>query len=500
MLKILNNLSNFYKTTPIAIFFMLILVVGGMGQVARWDLLDQISMADNYVKDGSLYPSAASAEPFGVSVYFPGVALLAVVLSKIGIDFYLVEIMILIACVIVVLFLSIQKVLVWEISRIEISWADLILFSVLFCLIIAPFWLFYAREFKPDSIAFLLGFLGLILTSFLKSDAKLYKIFLGSLFCSGALFFKQQYIAFIAGLILFCLFNLNRVRILFLISLCFFTGCIFLYFCNHADLWFWNVTVLSDDGFVSFKSAVRDNYSTIIALLYFIFIGTALLISKKDGCNYYDLFNLQNLKSRLQSSPWFWVVIPSMLAGFAGALKVGGNSGNTQFGLILLLPLAIVLFSKIDRRIILGIAWIAILNSLPTLYSGSLNYMEAVRLRAFVEKDLSNKPEFVLTGSDVYFASRLYQVNSKVMNYWTISLRDGSDVAFSLKDTLLTVQPDRLVVENWPTNKAVILADSRYVLIYENKLGLIASLRSRDVSNLGGFKYETQHVLTKREN
>jgi hypothetical protein len=481
MLKIFNNLFN--KITPIAIFFMIILVAGGMGQVARWDLLDQISMADNYIKDGSLYPSDTSAEPFGVSVYFPGVALLAIGLSKIGIGFYLVEVMILIACAIVILFLSIQKVLVWEISRIEITWTDIIIFSIPFCLIIAPNWLFYATEFKPDTIAFLLGFLGLILTSFLKSHTNFHKILLGSLFCSGALLFKQQYIAFIVGLILFCLFNLNRTRILFLICLCFFISCICLYFYNHANLWFWNVTVLSDDGFISFKTTIVDNYSTIIALLYFIFIGAALLTAKKDGFKYYISFNLQNLKTGLPSSPWLWVVIPSMLAGFAGALKVGGNSGNTQFGLIILLPLAIVLFSKVDRGIIFGIAWIALLNSLPTLYSGPLKYIEAVHLRAFIEKDLSNKPEFVLTGSDVYFASRLYQLNSKVMNYWTISLRAGSDVNVSLKDALLKVQPDRLVVENWPTNKAVILADSRYVLIYENKLGLIASLRSRDVSN-----------------
>ena len=467
----------FYNSTPIVIFFILILLTGAMGQVARWDLLDQISMADSYSKYGSLYPSATSMEPEGVSVYFPGVALLAILLTKIGINFYLIEIMILIACIIVMLFLSIQKVLASEISGVKVYWSEFTLFAISTSLIVTPQWLVYAREFKPDTIAFLIGFLGLTVASFLKSDTNIYKIIFGSLLCSAGLLFKQQYIAFIIGLIIFCIINPTRVRIIFLMGLFLFTGFILLYFYSNSNLWFWNIIVLSDDGFISIKSAIVDNYSTLTSLFYYIFLSITFLKLKNKVLSD-TLFNFQNLKMYLKSSPWIWVVIPSVLAGIAGAFKAGGNSGNSQFGIILLLPLAFVLFYKIDRWIILGITWIAIFSYLPNLYTGPKGYLEAAQLRAFVVGDLPNKTSFILTGSDVYFASRVYQTNSKVMNYWTISLRDGSDVNVSLRDTLLKIQPDRLVVENWPANKAVIMSDARYDLVYENKLGLIASLRT----------------------
>jgi hypothetical protein len=479
MLWIKNFIGNFFcKTMPIVILFILILLAGAMGQVARWDMLDQISMADNYAKNGSLYPSATSAEPAGVSVYFPGVALLAVLLNKIGINFYLVEVMILIACTIVILFLSIQKVLAREISGVKGTWSEFTLFAISVSLIITPHWLSYAREFKPDTIAFLLGFFGLTVASFLKSDTNIYKVLFGSILCSAALFFKQQYIAFIFGLIIFCILNPNKVRIYFLIGLCFFSTCILLYFYLHSNLWFWNVIVLLDDGFIPLKSVIADNYTTIISLSYTVFLSIVFfrIINKNQKNSSNNLFNFKDLKINFQRSPWIWVAIPSVLGAFAGALKAGGNSGNTQFGLILLLPLAFVLFPKIDRWIMLGIAWIAIFSSLPNLYIGPKVYLEAAQLRDFVVRDLPNKPSFILTGSDVYFASRVYLENSKVVNYWTLGSRDGSDTTEVLKNTLLKMQPDRLVVENWPANKAAIIADSRYELVYENKLGLIASL------------------------
>jgi hypothetical protein len=481
----MTNFFNFlnrslHNTTLIVVVFILILVANAFGQIGRWDLLDQISMADSYAKFGKLYPSASSLDPTGVSVYFPGVALIAIMLSKLGIDFYLIEVMLLIACVIVVLFLSIQKVMASEISGIKYSWSEFTPFAISASLVISPFWLFYAREFKPDTIAFLLGFLGIVVSDFLKPNCNIYKVILGSFVCGCALFFKQQSIPFIFGLLFFCVFNPSRVRIIFFLSLSTFATGVILFYYQNPNIWFWNIMVLSDDGFVSFKSAIRDNYSTIVTLVFFILFGSTFfkLIQSNQKNDGKILFNLHDMRVSIRSSAWFWVAIPSALGSFAGALKTGGNGGNSQLGLILLLPFAFVLFNKIERSIIVSIAWIGILLSLPSLYSGPQKYLEAIQLRNFAVKDLQNKPDLILTGSDVYFASRVYRANSKVVNFWTISLRDQSDPTTALYNTLLKIQPDRLVVENWPANKAVIMADSRYEVVFENNQGLIASLRS----------------------
>jgi hypothetical protein len=46
------------STQLLVLFFALIVLSGSFGQVARWDLLDQVSMADNYLVNGLLYPPA----------------------------------------------------------------------------------------------------------------------------------------------------------------------------------------------------------------------------------------------------------------------------------------------------------------------------------------------------------------------------------------------------------------------------------------------------------
>jgi len=103
-----------------------------------------------------------------------------------------------------------------------------------------------------------------------------------------------------------------------------------------------------------------------------------------------------------------------------------------------------------------------------------LKYSDAKELRAHVSNDLDFKSGQVLTGSDVYFASRNYPADVVYLNYWSVSLRDNTDVTRSLKSLLPDTSSDRLVVENWPENRVAILNDSRYQIFFENDLGIIA--------------------------
>lgn len=504
----------FYNTKAMSIVVVLVLIAGSLRHVTSPVLLEQILMADNYMKTGVLYPSADSAQPSGVSPYFPGVALLAVLINQIGIDYYIVESMLAIACVTVLIFFSIQKRLIKEISGVACSWNEFIPFAVSISIILTPHWLAYASEFKPDTIALSLGFSGLIVSSFLRVDSRFSMIFCGALLCSIALVFKQQYISFIVGLSIYCIAFPNKVRVLFFAHIIVFSSCILVYFYNNNDLWFWNVTVLSDDGLNSLYSVVKENYSTLVVLLYVLFIASMFvgLVAKNNRGACLVLF-WDFLKKSSVSSPWIWVVAPSAFAAFASAIKVGGNSGNTQLGIILFLPLLAVIFLRLEHKaerfslnecsnagfvsfrhytgqiirqscqpIVVGVAWIAIFSMLPNLYGGPNHYIQAVQLRAYLLTDLPNKPSLVLTGSDVYFASRVYLHNSNIVNYWTIGFRDGSESSTnSLKEVITRLSPDRIVVENSSINRAAILSDSRYKLLYENKIGLVAILESPDI-------------------
>lgn len=478
-----------------SIVVVLVLIAGSLRHVTSPVLLEQILMADNYMKTGVLYPSADSAQPSGVSPYFPGVALLAVLINQIGIDYYIVESMLAIASVTVLIFVSIQKRLIKEISGVACSWNEFIPFAVSISIILTPLWLAYASEFKPDTIALSLGFSGLIVSSFLRVDSRFSMIFCGALLCSIALVFKQQYISFIVGLSIYCIAFPNKVRVLFFAHIIVFSSCILVYFYNNNDLWFWNVTVLSDDGLNSLYSVAKENYSTLVVLLYVLFIASMFvgLVAKNNRGACLVLF-WDFLKKSSVSSPWIWVVAPSAFAAFASAIKVGGNSGNTQLGIILFLPLLAVIFLRLEHKaerqiiwqscqpIVVGVAWIAIFTMPHNLYGGPNHYIQAAQLRAYLLTDLPNKPSLVLTGSGVYFASRVYLHNSNIVNYWTIHFRDGSEPSTSsLKEIITRLSPDRIVVENLSINRAAILSDSRYKLLYENKIGLVAILESPDI-------------------
>lgn len=462
----------------LSIAFFLLLIFISIGKVARWDLADQISMADNYLRHGFLYPSLEAPDPFGVSLYFPGVAILAIFFEKLGIEFYIVEFMLIIAVASTILFLFLQAKLASELSVGRIKWVEFLPICIAFSLLVAPFWLSYAVEFKPDTIALSMGLLGMYASSFLVSNVRVYRILIGAFLCAIALIFKQQYVAFLMGISIFCLARPSRERIIFLLLLTTFSSLIVFNLYQSSNLWFWNVLIFANHGAVPWKEAVRDNLPTLKAFLFMMFCGASYVkLSKFSSENSCRAIFSESEKAKIFSFPWIWVAIPSSVAAFASALKNGGNHSNTELGLILLMPIIILAFQKIHKSVIIKVAWIAFFFSLPMAYSGTSVYLDAVHLRSFLLSDVAQEPSIVLTDSTVYFASRVYRRESKMVNYWSVNARDTKDVAAGLSKAVSISRPDRIVAENCPSNKDFLNSDVRYRIIFENKLGLVAALR-----------------------
>lgn len=475
MIKRIDVARLIERSTPLLILLaIVVLVSGSIGQINRWDLLDQISMADNFVQHGTLYPAADSEVPFGVSAYFPGVALLAVLLKYVGLEHFLVEAMLMVACALVVLLFVMFAKATRATFAVACTVRDLAPLAICVVFVVCPMWLRYAREFKPDTVALCCGLLGLHIAGWLRSDTSFGRILAGALICGLAIVFKQQYAAFLVGLLIFAVVQPTRSRILFaliaLAAAAAVVGVLFL----AGEPWFWNVKVLSDDGLLSPGQVVRDNVGTAFALFQaLVIVGLIRWAAVPAGNEFKEFFPLRRDVGWL-SSAWVWIAVPSIGAAFLSALKVGGNQGNTQLGLVLLLPIVYALTQRLDRKVFVALGWCAILPHVPAIHASLNNYAEAVALRGFVAAKASPDDRLVLTGSDVYFASRVYVPTAKIVNYWTVGGRDGVDVEVSLSRVLANVTPDVLIVENWPGNKSAVLGDSRYELVFENTVGFVA--------------------------
>jgi len=456
---------------------ILIMVCGSLGQVTRWDLLEQIAMMDNAANGGSLYPGADAELPHGVSVYFPGVALLAWMIAKMGGGFYVVEIMLFIACAVVIVFLEMLRKAAARTFGTTSAPQDFFPLAIAYVYFICPLWLYYAREFKPDTIAILIGMIGLMTANWLQPiGTAMPRIVAGALLFGFAVVFKQQYVALLFGLALFTIFHPSRDRIIFTtIAL---ISAVSVFYLSYASVsgWYWNITVLADDGLLDVRQIVTDNFRTAAAVIQFAMLG--FVFTRLPGLHK----EAAGLPAGLGRppwfrSPWFWISVPAMGAAAISALKVGGNAGNTQLGLILLLPLVHYLSRNANRRVLIALAWCAVISHLTTLYAGPASYLEARRLKAFIQNEVSLPDGVILTGSNVYFASRVLADRHKVVNYWTMDLRNNVDPGSTdnLRALLRHTHPDMLILENWPQNKAAVQENSSYRIAFQNGAGLVVT-------------------------
>ena len=476
MMNILRN-----PNTAAGIFwvvFFLITISASLGQVMRWDLLEQIAMADNFLLNGKLYPEIDATLPHGVSVYFPGAAFIATGLQLFGIKTLVVEVMYLIASISLIAFLLCQIFIAQRMAP-NISFFSGTLITIPFCILVVGHWWEYAREFKPDTIALLFGYAGLIISSMLLPSANKINVVLGAIICGMGLLFKQQYSVFILGALIFCFIFPTKNKLIFAFTLTTVAGVISYYFITNPLVVYWNMLVLSDDGMLPILVILQGNYPTVVNVVFLITGGLVLKLLHEQRQKQTSIKYLQKLRNLVISSPLPWVVAPTIIAAIASAFKVGGNHGNTQLAVVVLLPFIIILFNQINTRLSLIITLWAITSSATLVYSGSKNYFAALELKRFV-RSIPAENASLMTGSDVYFASRSYGGMSKpntVYNYWSISLRDGTTLEEAFQEGKY-LEPEYIVVEPFDfLSKEKLEKDGKYKVIFANRVGSVAKMK-----------------------
>lgn len=342
--KLITNVANYFEThykimalLTMTMYFLRSLM-SGLIKGGRWDLYQNIAMADRFLNGQGLYYSAIEAS----SPYFPGVAFLSIFIGKF---FYPWRdyILLVIASLIGTAFLYALVKLGGRFSN-----NRSLSLIVTFTLVSTGFESYrsYMNEFKADSLILLYAifivliidkiekdewkagigpFMGLFVLAFFmdvtKQQALYIDIALGIyLVFTKRLIFKEKIIVLgsliIAGLLdLAVIFCIPGVEILTIKNL--------------SAMPYWDIKSI----ILQMKADFKGNIIYFVLLFLFVY----LLIKKRV---------------RLNTLAWKWLAIAFVfgMGQIVGGWKTGGNAGNYEAGMISFLPFVVIAAEYIFRE------------------------------------------------------------------------------------------------------------------------------------------------------
>lgn len=447
-----------------------ILLATSISAIPSWDHLNQIAIADRLYHDNEMYPSPHQTKLGSVSVYFPGVSLLAYCLLHIVPSEHIVIVMLCIASLITFAAITLQKSITLYLAENyndQNFWPVMIVFTTFVC----GHWLAYAAEFKPDTFAYLLGTACILLKN--KIEKNLFIDFFLGLIAGSALILKQQYITFIIGYFLFFLYTQRSKDIFFLVGMACSSALVMMAILNEKNALFWTISVLSDDGFLQPYEWIRNHLSfglTCLISLLFLFL---LHFHGSLNFSFYEFrFNI----SKYLNNPFTWLILTSCAAAFLSSWKVGGNSGNSAYGLFLLSPLVLMIFQNANRKMLFAFSIFAIIYNFPTVTNVQNRISEISTFKSVAEKIVDDNCEKTVIGSNLYFAIRDKISQCEYQDYWIHSRKANTDIfkGQEIKKFLSDPQYSLFIIEKFSINKQLISKNPDIELIFENGIGLIA--------------------------
>lgn len=460
----------FIITLVITISF---LIISLSQTLTRYNLNQQIAVSDRIFKnDEKVYPPNKFIEnkETTVSQYFPGMAFLISpinhFLSNDKIKNYIYASLAIISHLLFILILAkihcgLSK------SKLIFSFLSILIFSLL----ITKSYTFYSLELKPDTIAFTIGLWAL---NFFNKSKDIMSFKNTKIILSGCLFglgiaFKQQYISFIGGILIFNFISYNKYLLIFTISSFVILFSILLYFNNFEHFWFWNLETFKEDGFMSLNRYWYINKILFFNFLLFfvIFINLSHEKIDKDKIIYFLKKFLSLIKNH-----YSWILVPAALSCFLSGYKNGGNTSNTGLGLLLLFPIIFSIASEIKIKWLKIILVFGILNIFPFVIKSSQNYKNFYVLK-------NNFQNIIITDNDtLLYGSTFYTIvkNSKSIyrnDYWTDSQRNGIPLNISFIKSMEDLDPDYILVESFLRDQFKI-DFVNYDIIVENNVGILA--------------------------
>jgi hypothetical protein len=389
------------KTIGIVTSFAILSYLLSLGLVNDYNVLDHLAMVDRLQSGGTLYSGASDFPTMASSNYFPGLSFVIIATQLFVSDGFLVEALHLVGLMALLWFFLIQFLISRDLETIPAEhFAAIWVFSTL--LLLAN-WHMYALKFKPDTLALAIGMTALYcLEKTGGLSRKNMLLVLGfSILLAVPLIFKQQYIAFIGGFVVYSFFQRSAKNML-AAAVSIGVASLVVYFVGSIEnAWLWTFEVLSDDGLVNLWAWGFDHLklSIRLAAALIILIGIAGFGVLSPLAKPYEFVMV---RMQLLNKPWAMPLIFASAASFLSGLKAGGNAGNTELAIMLLLPFIIMIFRNIEVKVSYAIAIVALLTVIGDGYRGFKDYQNLGNATAFFNDINSQASDLVFTSSAYY--------------------------------------------------------------------------------------------------
>lgn len=411
-----SNLKDLFQSTLLLAAFAVISAGLSLGLVADWNILDHLAMVDRFRAGGNLYSGMADFPSMASSNYFPGLSYIIIGLMQLTPDSFIIEAMHGLGIIFLIGFFIVQFFIIKDFVK-----TDVVQFTALWIfttLLILNNWYFYALKFKPDTLALLIGLGALyVLQKYDQPERQnLFVVVISSVILALPLVLKQQYIAFIAGYIVYALFRRRVTSALSAVIVASIATLVISHVRSVENAWFWSVTVLADDGLNNFMIWGYEHFKLSIHLVTvsIILLWVAGLKSLHPLARpiRFIIDDMQLLRR-----PWAIPLIFASGASFLSGFKSGGNVGNTELAIILLFPFIFMIFKGIDRNISVAIACVALMISTADAFRGIKSYQQFGQAEAFFNGLEHSKTENVFTTSDYYAVVRNQRNKTGIHNW-----------------------------------------------------------------------------------
>jgi|APSaa5957512535_1039671.scaffolds.fasta_scaffold11644_2 hypothetical protein len=335
--KSVNNIT----ILLIVVFFLYVLVTSLING-GRWDLNEQIAFGQRLIEGVSAYANGRDDLFFPSSPYFPGVGYLSYFYNALGLtDIQANNQFMLFSAVSIgfAYFIMLYKLTLLIYPK--ISKGIVLTILTLFFTTHFPSYLSYMKEFKPDTILLLIGLIGLFIIENKDKNNILYFIYLGFLLFI-ATFFKQSFfiIYFLVYLLIFFHETMTINRKIGLIISYSLIGvfALFVIF-DIENIYYFTVEALSKHPMASMEWIVYSiGYGTIRNSLFFLAI--LYFLYKR-----YKYFSFMKLESKYFIFALIWFLFSAL-----STAKEGGNVGNYEAGIVVLVPFAIFAINDIFQK------------------------------------------------------------------------------------------------------------------------------------------------------
>ena len=416
------------------LFFTLCSFGISLGYIADWNILDHVAMVDRMRMDGSLYSGVNDFPSMASSNYFPGLSFLTITIGYLIPDGVIVEFLHLVSILALFLFAGALFKVSKELN--DISFIKFLSIFIFLSILILPNWYGYALKLKPDTLAIGMGLGALYLLD--KSSERIgFGHILLSILVALPIILKQQYIAIICGYLIFSIISKRTHFIFSAVIVVATSSSLLLYINSIENAWFWSVTMLAGHGLndigvwakENFYLAIRVGFALLVVLLT---LGPSAFRSLKAPIE----FCVQDLK--IFRKPWALPLIFASGASFVSGLKAGGNVGNTELAIIILLPFILTICGQIHSNVAIALATLTFLIAIPDSAKAIKIYMQIKDAEQHFYGVQTKPDDMVFTTSDHYGIVRSKRHVAALHNWHheiLVNKRPDNEVAEFVNDT-----------------------------------------------------------------